>query len=283
MRRLSPAIDRGLAKKKKIGLVGTAVSDHPELSKICEYILAKKGQAGIGSLRVDQINETIVGLLKANGIETVALAPEAGSQRLRDLLRKGITEEDIMRSAELLIENEIPNLRLYFMIGLPSETEKDIDAIIDLTKKIQHHALHQTAGKRIFRSITLSINQFIPKPSTPLQWCALADVNSAGKKIKKIVSAFGRDKQIKVIHDVPKWNYIQALLSLGDRKVGEILLAVHRLRGNWAQALKEVNVNADFYVYRRKQFDEILPWDIIDSGTAKKALISECEKALENE
>jgi radical SAM superfamily enzyme YgiQ (UPF0313 family) len=277
------SIDRGLAKKKKIGLVGTAVSDHPELSKICEYIMAKNGKAGIGSLRVDKINETIVGLIKANGIETVALAPEAGSQRLRDLLRKGITEEDIMRSAELLIENEITNLRLYFMIGLPSETEKDIDAIIDLAKKIQQHALHHTSGKRIFRSVTLSINQFIPKPSTPLQWCALSDVNSVGKKIKRIVSAFGRNKQIKVIHDVPKWNYVQALLSLGDRKTGEILLAVHRLRGNWAQALKEVNVNADFYVYRRKQFDEILPWDIIDSGTAKKALISECKKALENE
>ena len=279
--KITVAIDRGLLKKKKIGLVGTAVSDHPDLSRICEYILEHNGQAGIGSLRVDQISEAIVKLLKANGIETVAVAPEAGSQRLRDLLRKGITEEDIMRSAELLIENEIPNLRLYFMIGLPSETEKDIDAIISLTKKIQQHALQRTSGKKIFRSITLSINQFIPKPSTPLQWCALSDVNSTGKKIKKIVSAFGPDKQIKVIHDVPKWNYVQALLSLGDRKVGEILLAVHRLSGNWAQALKEVNVNADFYVYRRKQFDEILPWDIVDLGTNKKALISECKKAQE--
>lgn len=277
------SIDRGLAQNKKIGLVGTAVSDHPELSRICEYILAKNGRAGIGSLRVDQINEKIVGLIKANGIETVALAPEAGSQRLRDLLRKGITEEDIMRSAKLLIENEITNLRLYFIIGLPSETEKDIDAIIDLVKKIQHHVLHCTGGKRRFRSITLSINQFIPKPSTPLQWCALGDINSSGKKIKKIVSAFGRDKQIRVIHDVPKWNYVQALLSLGDRKAGEILLAVHRLSGNWAQALKEVNVNADFYVYRQKQFAEILPWDIVDTGMSKKALISECKKALENE
>ncbi|MEN6622446.1 MAG: radical SAM protein [Smithella sp.] len=273
-------IDRGLAKKKKVGLVGTAVSDHPELTKICEYILAKGGQARIGSLRIDQINERLAGLLKAGGIETVALAPEAGTQRLRDLLRKGINEEDILYAAELLIKNEISNLRLYFMIGLPSETQKDIDAIIELTKKIQHHVLKFTSGKKIFRSITLSINQFIPKPSTPLQWCALEDVNSAGKKIKKIVSAVGPDRQIKVIHDVPKWNYVQALLSLGDRKVSKILLAVHRRRGNWAQALKEVNINADFYVYRWKKFDEILPWDIIDSGRAKKILVSECKKAL---
>jgi radical SAM superfamily enzyme YgiQ (UPF0313 family) len=275
------SIDRGLKEKTKIGLVGTAVSDHPELLKICEYILAKNGQAGIGSLRIDQINADIAKLIKANGIETVALAPEAGSQRLRDLLRKDISEDQILNAAEILIENDIENIRLYFMVGLPTEEEKDIDAIITLAKKIQHHVLQFSQGKKKFRRITLSANQFIPKPATPLQWSALADVNAVGKKIKKIVSAFGREKQFAVIHDVPKWNYVQALLSLGDRRVGGILLAVHNLHGNWSQALKEVNVNADFYVYRQKQYDEILPWDIIDTGTSKKALVSENKKALE--
>jgi radical SAM superfamily enzyme YgiQ (UPF0313 family) len=273
------SIDRGLKKKKKIGLVGTAVSDHPELIQICEYILAQNAQAGIGSLRIDQINEKIVDLIKAGGIETVALAPEAGSQKMRDVLRKDITQADIFRAAELLIEKEIPNLRLYFMVGLPGEEDQDIDAIIDLTREIQQHALLYTQGKRKFRRITLSVNQFIPKPQTPLQWCALADVSAIGKKIKKIVSAFGRDKQINVIHDVPKWNYIQALLSLGDRRVGEILMAVHRLDGNWVKAFKDVNINPDFYVYRWKSFDEVLPWDIVDLGTSKKLLISECKKA----
>ena len=275
------SIDRGLEKKKKIGLVGTAVSDHPELIQICEYIIAQRAQAGIGSLRIDQINEQIVDLLKAGGIETVALAPEAGSQKMRDVLRKDINEEDIYHAIELLIEKEIPNLRLYFMVGLPGEDDSDIDAIIDLAKKIQHHALLKTCGKRKFRRITLSVNQFIPKPHTPLQWCALADVNETSKKIKKIVSAFNRDKQINVIHDVPKWNYVQALLSLGDRRVGEILMAVHRLDGNWVKAFKDVNINPDFYVYRPKSFTEILPWDIVDLGTSKKALISECKKAQE--
>lgn len=275
------SIDRGLREKEKIGLVGTAVSDHPELLKICDYILAKNGQAGIGSLRADQINADVVKLIKANGIETVALAPEAGSQRLRDILRKDINEDQILNAAELLIDNDIQNIRLYFMIGLPSEEEKDIDAIILLAKKIQHHVLNLSKGKKKFRRITLSINQFIPKPATPLQWCALADVSAVGKKIKKIMSAFGREKQFKVIHDMPKWNYVQALLSLGDRRVSEILLAVHNLNGNWSQALKEVNINPDFYVYRQKQFDEILPWDIIDLGTSKKALVSEYKKAVD--
>ena len=273
------SIDRGLKKKKKIGLVGTAVSDHPELVQICEYILAQNAQVGIGSLRIDQINEKIVDLIKAGGIETVALAPEAGSQKMRDVLRKDITEDEILRAAELLIGKEIPNLRLYFMVGLPGEEDQDIDAIIDLTRKIQQHALLYTQGKRKFRRITLSVNQFIPKPQTPLQWCALADVSATGKKIKKIVSAFGRDKQINVIHDVPKWNYIQALLSLGDRRVGEILMAVHHLDGNWVKAFKNATINPDFYVYRQKTFDEVFPWDIVDLGTSKKSLISECKKA----
>src|SRR5208283_2323911 len=274
------SIDCGLKRKKKIGLVGTAVSEHPDLMNICEYIIAQKAQAGLGSLRIDQINEKIVDLIKANGIETVALAPEAGSQRMRDILRKDITQADILNAAEILADKEIPNLRLYFMVGLPGEEDRDIDAIIEITEKIQHHILQKYAGKKKFRRITLSINQFIPKPATPFQWCTLADVNAVGRKIKKIENAFRRYRQVKVIHDVPKWNYVQALLSLGDRRVGEILLAVNRLEGNWAQALKEVNINSDFYVYRQKQFDEVLPWDIIDLGVSKKALISEYRKAM---
>ena len=108
------SIDRGLTKKKKIGLVGTAVSEHPELIKICEYIIAQNAQVGIGSLRIDQINEKIVDLIKAGGIETVALAPEAGSQKMRDFLRKDITEADIFRAAELLIGKRNPQSTALF-------------------------------------------------------------------------------------------------------------------------------------------------------------------------
>ncbi len=126
----------------------TAVSDHHELSKICAYILTKGGRSCIRSLQIDQINKTIAGFLKVDDIETVVLAPEPGSQWLRHFSRKVITEEDILYSAELLIENEIASLRLYFMIGLPDETPEDIDVIIDFTKKIQHHVLKFSTGKK---------------------------------------------------------------------------------------------------------------------------------------
>jgi mRNA-degrading endonuclease YafQ of YafQ-DinJ toxin-antitoxin module len=113
-----------------------------------------------------------------------------------------------------------------------------------------------------------------------LQWCVLADVQETNRKIKKIVNSFKKDRQIKVISDVPKWNYIQALLSRGDRRVSEILLAVHRLNGNWKKALKEINVNPDFYVYRQKSTKEALPWNMIEIGISRQFLVKEFEKAL---
>ncbi len=129
---LAPSLEEGLRRKGRVGLLGTAVSDHPQLAEICRQVLGEKGSFSIGSLRIDRISEDLAGLLAASGVEMVSLAPEAGSQRLRDVIRKGISEDQIFRAVEHLIENGIVNLRLYFMVGLPTEEEEDIDAIIDL-------------------------------------------------------------------------------------------------------------------------------------------------------
>ena len=277
---LEPSFLRGIKREKKIGLLGTAVSDHPELLSLCNFIMKENGKVALGSLRIDNLDCKMADLLRGNGIETVALAPEAGSQRLRTVINKGITEEHILKAVESLVDHGIVNIRLYFMVGLPTETEDDIEAIIHLVKRIKHHAIKHTGGRIPFRRITLSINQFIPKPATPFQWLPLEDTNIVRKRIRRIKSALGRETSINVIHDIPKWNYIQALLSLGDRQVGKILLSVHKNGGNWSKAIKEVNVNPDFYVYRLKSIDEILPWDFIDHGVSKRDLIREYEKAL---
>jgi len=278
---LEPSLEEGLRRKGRVGLLGTAVSDHPQLADICRQVLGAKGAFSIGSLRIDRISTDLAGLLADSGVEMVSLAPEAGSQRLRDVIRKGVSEEQIFRAAEHLIEHGIVNLRLYFMVGLPTEQEEDIDAIVDLTRRIGHHAVKTSKGTRRFRRITLSVNQFIPKPATPFQWLPLADAAAVRKKIQKIKRAFGKERSVSVIHDLPKWNYVQALLSLGDRLVGEILLAVHANGGNWPQALKGVNVNADYYVYREKDPAEFLPWDFIDHGVSREFLLEEYRKAME--
>lgn len=277
---LEESITRGLKQQKKIGLLGTAVSDHPDLISLCQSILKKDGKLSIGSLRLDRLNKEMVSLLRKADVEMVSLAPEAGSQRLRDLINKKITESHIFDSVELLIENGILNIRIYFMVGLPTEIQEDIDAIVDLAKKIKYHAIKHTAGKKKFRMITLSINQFIPKPATPFQWQGLEDTNLVRRRIRKISSALRKESSIKVIHDLPKWNYIQAFLSLGDRSAGQVLLSVHKNNGNWPRAFKEVNINPDFYVYRQKDIDEILPWDFIDHGVSREFLIGEYQKAL---
>jgi radical SAM superfamily enzyme YgiQ (UPF0313 family) len=219
-------------------------------------------------------------LLKETGVETLSLAPEAGSQRLREVIRKGISEEEIFSAVDNLLEYGIVNLRLYFMVGLPTETDEDIEAIIRLVKGMEHRARRSSGGRKGFRRLTLSINQFIPKPATPFQWHPLEDVAVVKQRIRRIADGLKGEKVVSVTHDLPKWNYIQALLALGDRRVGKLLMAVHRRGGNWAQAFREVNVNPDFYVYRPKEIGEILPWDFIDQGVEKAVLAAEYGQAL---
>ena len=277
---LKPSFLKALEEGKKIGLLGAAVSDHPDLLSLCRFIREQGGRVAIGSLRLDKLNPELLQLLKEGGAETIALAPEAGSLRLRDMLRKGITEKHIFRAVEMLTGAGIGNIRLYFMVGLPTEEDEDIEAIIDMTKKIRHHAEEHSSEHRSFKRITLSLNHFIPKAATPFQWHPLTDVNTVKKRIRMINTAFRREASIRVIHDLSKWNYIQALLSLGDRRVADTLLSVHHHGGNWPQALKEVNIDSDFYVYRQKERSEILPWDFIDHGVSKASLLREYRSSL---
>ena len=277
---LTGSFSRGIEGKKRIGLLGTAVSDHPELAAICSDILDRKGRAAVGSLRIDRVDARIAALLKRSGVETVALAPEAGTQRLRDVIRKGITEEQILAAAGTLASEGILKIRLYFMVGLPTETDEDVEAVIHLSRAVRDYALQCCTGKKPLQRLTLSVNQFIPKAATPFQWHPLEDIRSVRGKIRRIAEVMRRELLIRVIHDLPKWNLIQALLSLGDRRTGEILLAVHGRQGNWSRVLKEASVPPEFYVYRSRSREEILPWDFIDHGVDRDFLWSEYRKAL---
>jgi radical SAM superfamily enzyme YgiQ (UPF0313 family) len=276
---LKASILRGLTAQKKIGLVGTAVSDHPDLKRICAGILGQAGKVAIGSLRLDRLDAEMLSLLRAGGVETVSLAPEAGSQRLRNVIRKGFDEGQILDAVRAIVDHGIVNIRLYFMIGLPTETDEDIDALINLVADIKRHAIASAAGKKPLRRLTLSLNQFIPKAATPFQWRPLEPISTVQKKIRRIEKAFRRDPAVHCLHDLPKWNYVQALLSLGDRRVGKLLLNVHEAGGNWSHALKSAVPHPDFYVYRRKDPTEILPWDFIDHGVTRAFLLQEDQAA----
>jgi radical SAM superfamily enzyme YgiQ (UPF0313 family) len=264
----------------KVGLVSAAVSDHPEIEAMCLELRRAGASLTLSSLRADSLTPTLLGTLRESGLQTVALAPEAGSDRLRRVINKNLTEEQILEAVTVVADSGIPNVRLYFMIGLPSETEEDIAAIIQLVKKIKHRQLVIGRGRGRLGTITVSVNSFVPKPATPFQWVSFCDLDILKDRIKKIKRGLGSVANVRVHADVPRWAYVQALLSRGDRRLAPLLTAVVENGGNWSQAMKRVNVNPDFYVYRERGKDELFPWEFIDHGVSRDYLWEEWEKAL---
>jgi radical SAM superfamily enzyme YgiQ (UPF0313 family) len=265
--------------QRKIGLVGAAVSDHPDIKDLCRKILAAGGTLGISSLRADSADTELFNLLAAGGVRSVALAPEAGSDRLRRVLNKGLTEADLDRAAVALSESGIPQLRLYFMVGLPTETVDDVADIPRLVRHLEHVVTKSSQGKKRLGLITLSLSSFVPKPFTPFQWVPFMEVPELKKRLKLISREFHGVKSVRVHTDLPKWAYVQALLARGDRRVADILLAAHN-RG-WNRAFKESPVNPDFFTLRERRLDELFPWDFIDHGLKKTYLWEEYQRGLQ--
>ncbi len=269
-----------LLGEHRIGLTGTAVSDHPQLLPLCQSILSQQGEISLSSLRVDAVTPPLVQCLKDGKERTVAIAPEAGSERLRRMVKKGYGEEEILKSVDTLVENGVSQIKCYFLIGLPAETDDDVKGILSLARRVRHHILSgQKDGRKRWR-LVLSVNPFIPKPATPFQWAPLEDIGELKKKLKMIQKGIQREAGMEMIHDLPKWAYVQALLSRGDRRVGKILMASHRHQGNWRKALQETDINSDFYVYRKRDLDEVFPWDFIDHGISKERLREEYVRAM---
>ena len=269
-----------LLKEHRIGLTGTAVSDHPQLLPLCQSILSQQGGISLSSLRVDAVTPSLIQCLRKSEEHTVAIAPEAGSERLRRMLKKGYTEEEILKTIHTLVENGLSQIKCYFLIGLPSEIDEDVEEILSLAKRIRHQILSDQKSQKKRWRLVLSVNPFIPKPATPFQWVPLEEAGELKKKLKMIQRGVQGERGMEMIYDLPKWAYIQALFSKGDRRVGKILMAAHRYQGNWSQALRETTINSDFYVYRKRDLDEIFPWDFIDHGISKEQLKEEYLKAM---
>jgi radical SAM superfamily enzyme YgiQ (UPF0313 family) len=272
---------QGAGHTSKIGLVGTAVSDLPDLTALCAAAKQRDLQLGFSSLRADALNADLVGALKDGRVKTATIAPETGSQRMRQVINKGLDEQDILKATEALVSGGIPNLKLYFMVGLPTESGDDIKAIVALVKKIKHHFLRASKPKGRMGEITVSLSCFIPKPFTPFQWSAMDEVKALKHKLRQVKTGLRKVPNVRVHADVPRWAYVQALLSRGDRRVAQLLAAAHQNKGNWPQTLKTASVNADFFVCRNREPDELLPWDFIDHGIDKQFLWHENQRALQ--
>jgi len=280
---LQNCLEKGSMRSNRIGLMAAAVSDVPYIEELCQKAIDRGVQLSFSSLRADRLTPELLNILRQSGFKTVTIAPDAGSERMRRVINKGINDQDVLRAADLLVGAGIPNLKLYFMVGLPTETMLDVEAIVTLCKQVKHRFLKASRTKKRIGQITVSLNSFIPKPFTPFQWVPLEDVKILKAKIKHVKEGLKRVANVRVHADVPRWAYIQALLSCGDRRTAQLLAAVHENDGNWAKTLKASVINPDFYVYRERPLDEILPWDFIDHGINKTFLIEEYHKALHEE
>jgi len=286
-------LQKGADLTHKFGFVGAAVSDLPGIRELCNRILqtytpddprpASDFKISFSSLRADALSPELLELLRKGNVKTVSIAPDAGSERMRRVINKGIDQAAILDAAERLVLNGIPNLKLYFMVGLPTETFSDVDAIVALCKRVKHRFLKSSQARKRIGEITVSLNSFVSKPFTPFQWIAMDDVRQLKNKIKRVKLGLKRVANVRVHADIPRWAYVQGLLARGDRKVADILAMAHHNKGNWAKTLKESPVNADFYVLRERALDELLPWDFIDHGLKSAFLKKEYQKALDGQ
>jgi radical SAM superfamily enzyme YgiQ (UPF0313 family) len=264
----------------QVGLVGAAVSDLPEIDRLCRSAAKEGLRLSFSSLRADCLSEELIAALRESRVKTATIAPDAGSPRMRGVINKGLSESQILDAARRLVIGGIPNLKLYFMVGLPTETMADIDEIVSLCLRVKEVFLDASRPKGRIGEMTVSLSSFVPKPSTPFQWAAMDEVSVLKKKLKRVQQGLKAVANVRVHADRPGQAHVQAILSRGDRRVAALLMAVHENRGNWPQTLKAFKPGGDFYATRTRREDELFPWDIIDHKVEKAYLWREYRRAL---
>ena len=276
---LKEGVDRAEKLGKKVGLMGAAISDYPEVDELVTYIRSKDMRYSCASLRADSLTQAVVDGLADSGQKTITIAPETGSERLRRVINKGISEEHLQNAATLSAKSGIQHMRLYIMIGLPTETDEDIEAIVGLAERTQAHMAEVGCKGRL----TLSINPFIPKPFTPFQWMAMDNQKMVEKKLQYIKKALQKNRRIEVLVESPKEAYIQGVLARGDRRLGAVLAACAADRGSksFKAEMKAAGLDMDEMNYRERSFDEFLPWSHLDMGMDEGYLEMEWKRSVD--
>jgi len=278
---LRASIARGLAERETIGLVGAEMASVPGIAELCEFVADRGGRPSPSSLKADVISRRLATALGRSATQSVTVAPEAGSERMRRVINKNLTEPEILRAADWLVGSGVQAMKLYFMIGLPTETHEDVAAIVELTRKIRGR-FHRDGR---VRRLTLSINPFGPKPWTPLQWEPMEAIPSLKRKLGWLRRALGAIPGVEVETESPREAYLQTLLSRGDRRTAPVLARLHERPDAWWPTLKALRggvegVDPDRFVHRAWPLDALLPWDFVDHQVDKRYLLAERRKAL---
>ena len=267
-------------ESKRIGLVGACVSDYPWIGDLMDVVEEAGLELSISSLRADSLSDKLVASLARGGHRTLTVAPEAGTERLRGVIRKAISDEQILGACDMLRRHGIPNLKCYFMIGQPTETMDDVAAIPALAARMLERLRVLDATGKPFGRLTLSISSFVPKPWTPFQWAPFDGADSLQKKLEVIKSGARPLGTVRVLHENPREAALQALLARGDRRVADFIELAASFGGDWRRALREWGGDPAFYTTRPRAIDERMPWDHFDVGVKRPGLIREWERAM---
>jgi radical SAM superfamily enzyme YgiQ (UPF0313 family) len=275
-------VDRAREVRKiagKIGLVSTAVCDHPEINGIVDDLAAMEYQVSVASLRLDDLTPEFVFKLADTGIEGLTLAPECGSDRMRKILNKQFTNAEILDKATWIFENGIQNLKLYYMAGLPFEEHGDVEAMVSLTEGIKERMLAVARGRGRIGRLHPSVNPFVPKPGTPFQWLPMEDPKETDRKLQYLRKAFAKIPNVDAIIKSARTGVAQSALALGDRRMADALEVAVTERMDFKRAMKIAGLDAAFYLFRGRGRDEVLPWDLIDNGVSKAYYLRELDKS----
>jgi len=266
----------GLKYRKRVGLVGPAVTAHPQIEELLTRLRQMGAGLSISSLRIRPLSGALLKELAEGGIKTITLAPEAGSQRLRQVIKKGISEDDILESIDKVAGQGIKQLKLYFIIGLPSETDEDVEEIVNLTLTGKNIIDKRHSGTRI----TLNIAPFVPKAGTPFQWLPMAPLPTLNHRLSLLKSKLP-PKGIKLKCESPAWSQVQGVLARGDIKLAEVLANTEEVSlSGWRRAVEKCHLDTDFYILQKWDAAQKLPWAILDSGNKPEKLELELDRAL---
>jgi len=269
------------SKTDKIGLVSTAVCDHPEISEILQGLRAMDYRISVSSLRLDQISDELLDALVESRDQQIAVAPETGSDRLRRVINKNLTNDEIVDICGAVFDRGMLTVKLYMMVGLPTETDADLKEMIVLVERIKDRML--AAGKRFGRAgkIIPSLNGFVPKPNTPFQWEAVCVEKELKRRLKWVAKNLARIPNVEVRVMSARIAHEQALLSSGDRTIAKVIDRAARMNGDLNAAIRESGIDPAFYTSRARSHNEILPWEIIDAGLGRPFMEREHERAHE--
>lgn len=279
---LTAEAEKGLARGQRLGLVGPDISDHSGLDQLTCFITAQGGAFSPSSLRVDAITPALAGRMAAGGERSITLAPEAGTPRLRQVINKDFSDDRVVQAAADALGQGLQHVKLYFMCGLPTETEADIEGMARLTLRVRDEVLAPKAKAtgRMGR-LTLSVNPFVPKPWTPFQWLGM-EAEGRLKEKRRHLERIVKPRGVEVDFYSPREAGLQAVLARGDRRAADLLELAHReTGGDLRRALPRWPHDPAFFAHRRAPLEEVLPWDFLDHGLEKRFLARELARGLE--